>query len=156
VDRRGQQHDGPQQPLLGQLAARHDGVLGARRFVCGPAAGGNEQAGCDPAQVSTSHRNRHHDNVMGRDRQGSPDPNGTDFWWDEFADNVNNCWFANTGKDGSAASITSDPDRLPDDCATSRGRGNPAQQSELFNCLGDITFNTSTCPWFTTPPEPQP
>jgi hypothetical protein len=125
-------------------------------FVCGPAAGGNEQAGCDPSQVSTSHRNRHYGNVMGRAPDGSPDPNGTDFWWDEFVDNVNNCWYDNTGRDGTAASVTSDPDSLPSDCATSRGTGGPVQEAELLNCLGDISFDTGTCPWFTTPPEPKP
>jgi Right handed beta helix region len=124
-------------------------------FVCGPAANGNEQAGCDPGQVSTSHRNRHHGNVMGRDPQNRFDPNGTDFWWDEFFDNRNNCWYSNTGKHGSPESITSEPSSLPSDCETSRGMGSPVLQSELLNCLGDITFNTSTCPWFTTPPEPQ-
>ncbi len=124
-------------------------------FVCGPAAGGNEQAGCDPAKVSTSHRNRHYDNVMGRDPNSTRDPNGTDFWWDEFADNVNNCWYGNTGKDGTAGSVTSEPATLPSDCATSRGHGNPAQEAELTHCLGDITFNTDTCPWFVTPPEPK-
>ena len=124
-------------------------------FVCGPAAGGNEQAGCEPSQVSTSHRNRHHGNAMGTNTRGATDPNGTDFWWDEFADNRNNCWFDNTGKDGTPASVTSDPDQLPSDCDTSRGMGSPVLESELINCLGDITFNTETCPWFTTPAEPK-
>ena len=30
----------------------------------------------------TSHRNRYHDNVMGRDLDDKKDPNGVDFWWD--------------------------------------------------------------------------
>jgi hypothetical protein len=123
-------------------------------FVCGPLAGGNEQAGCDPSQVSTSHRNRHHGNVMGRDPSGRRDPNGTDFWWDEFLDNRNNCWFDNRGKDGTPESVTSDPQRLPSDCETSRGTAG-TREAELVNCLGDITFDTSTCPWFRTPPEPE-
>jgi hypothetical protein len=121
-------------------------------FVCNP--GGNEQKGCDPAKVSTSHRNKHHDNVMGRTPTGQFDPNGVDFWWDEFAGNENNCWYRNTGKRGDAASVTSDPSSLPSDCASSRGTSG-AREAELLNCLGDITFNTSTCPWFTTPPEPR-
>jgi hypothetical protein len=125
-------------------------------FVCGPAAGGNEQAGCDPAKVSTSHRNRHHGNVMGVDPSGNVDPNGTDFWWDRFPNNLNNCWYDNTGTDGSAASVTTEPDGLPSDCDASRGTGGPAQEAELMNCLGDITFDTGTCPWFRTPEEPQP
>ena len=32
-------------------------------------------------------------------------PNGTDFWWDQFPNNVNNCWYDNTGSDGSAAGV---------------------------------------------------
>ena len=124
-------------------------------FVCGPAAGGNEQAGCDESQVSTSHRNKQYENVMGRDPSGKRDPNGTDFWWDEFRDNVNNCWYGNTGPDGNAASVTSTPSNLPGDCATSRGQGGPAQESELLHCLAAFTADTTACPWFATPPEPK-
>jgi hypothetical protein len=123
-------------------------------FVCGPAAGGNEQAGCDESTVSTSYRNRFHDNVMGIDPQGRRDPNGTDFWWDEFLNNTNNCWYANVGSDGTEASVTSDPDRLPSDCATSRGLGNPVHEAELLQCFAGITTGSTPCPWFTTPPEP--
>jgi hypothetical protein len=123
-------------------------------FVCGPAAGGNEQAGCDESKVSTSYRNRFHDNVMGIDPQGRRDPNGTDFWWDEFLNNTNNCWYSNIGRDGTEASITSEPDSLPSDCATSRGLGGPAQEAELLQCFVAITSESRDCPWFTTPPEP--
>ena len=124
-------------------------------FVCGPGAGGNEQAGCDESKVSTSYRNRFHDNVMGIDPQGTRDPNGTDFWWDEFLNNTNNCWYSNIGRDGTEASITSEPDSLPSDCETSRGLGGPAQQAELLQCFAAITSESRDCPWFTTPPEPQ-
>jgi hypothetical protein len=122
--------------------------------VCGPAAGGNEQAGCDESKVSTSFRNRFHDNVMGIDPQGRRDPNGTDFWWDQFVDNTNNCWYSNIGRDGTAASITSEPSSLPSDCSTSRGTGGPVQQAELLQCFAAITSDSRDCPWFTTPPEP--
>jgi Right handed beta helix region len=124
-------------------------------FVCGSGAGGNEQAGCDESKVSTSYRNKFHDNVMGIDPQGRRDPNGTDFWWDEFLNNTNNCWYSNIGRDGTEASITSEPDSLPSDCSTSRGLGNPGQQGELLQCFVAITNDTRDCPWFTTPPEPQ-
>jgi hypothetical protein len=123
-------------------------------FVCGPGAGGNEQAGCDESKVSTSYRNRFHDNVMGIDPHGGRDPNGTDFWWDEFLNNTNNCWYSNIGRDGTEASITSEPDSLPSDCSTSSGKGNPAQQAELIQCFVAITSESRDCPWFTTPPEP--
>jgi hypothetical protein len=34
------------------------------------------------------------------------------------------------------------------------GTVGPQQEPELLNCLADITFKTSTCPWFTTPSKP--
>ena len=30
----------------------------------------------------------------------------------------------------------------------------PQQEPELLNCLADIEYDTSTCPWFTTPSKP--
>jgi hypothetical protein len=36
----------------------------------------------------------------------------------------------------------------------STGTGAPVQESELLNCFADITFDSSTCPWFQTPPKP--
>ena len=126
-------------------------------FVCGPAAGGNEQAGCDASKTSTSHRNKHYGNVMGRDPSGRVDPNGVDFWWDEYPNNLNNCWYNNTGKDGTAGSVTSEPRPLPSDCATSRGTGNGAHEGELLGCFTRFEYDSPyDCPWFTTPAEPKP
>jgi hypothetical protein len=131
-------------------------------LVCGPAADGNEQAGCDPTQVSTSHRNRHHGNVMGRDPAGQRDPNGLDFWWDQFPGNRNNCWYDNTGKLGTAGSVTSSPPGLllPRNCATSIGTGNPVNEAELLACFAGMAgeeqgVELPVCDWFTTPAEPQ-
>jgi hypothetical protein len=126
------------------------------QFVCGPAAGGNEQAGCDPSKISTSHRNKFYGNFMGTGPDGKPDPNGTDFWWDNFADNRNNCWYDNKGKNGTPASITSAPANLPSNCATSVGTGDAAQEAELLGCLAAVSSGGKDCPWFTTPPEPKP
>ena len=126
-------------------------------FVCGPATG-NEQAGCDESQVSTSHRNRFHENTMGIDPQGRRDPNGTDFWWDHFLNNMNNCWYGNVGKDGNAESVTTDPPQplMPSDCASSRGLGlAPHNEAELGECLLSIEADREDCTWFRTPPEPQ-
>jgi hypothetical protein len=131
-------------------------------LVCGPVAGGNEQAGCDPAQISTSHRNRHYGNSMGRNPAGQRDPNGVDFWWDQFAGNRHNCWYDNTGKLGTAASVTSSPPALllPRNCSTSLGIGNAVNEAELLSCFAgfsteDAGVSLPTCTWFTTPPEPQ-
>jgi hypothetical protein len=126
------------------------------QFVCGPAAGGNEQAGCDASKISTSHRNKFYGNNMGVDPSGKSDPNGTDFWWDNFAGNANNCWHDNKGKAGTAASVTTAPANLPSNCATSMGTGDPAQEAELLGCLAAVSSGGSDCPWFTTPPEPKP
>ena len=124
-------------------------------FVCGPDTG-NSQAGCDPTTVSTSFRNQFHHNVMGVSPKGKVEPNGTDFWWDNFAGNTNNCWFANTGTDGTGKSITSVPPApmLPSDCASSVGTGGPEQDAELLGCLASFEEGIEACPWFTTPPKP--
>jgi hypothetical protein len=138
------------------------------QLVCGPAGVDPAQlAGCDPTKVppSTSYRNQFYDNVMGVAPDGTKAPNGTDFWWDSFVSNTGNCWHGNTGQNGDRASLTATPPLapvagqslpgfLPENCGTSVGTGGPAQEAELLNCLGDITFNTDTCPWFTTPPKP--
>ncbi|HEV3000830.1 MAG TPA: right-handed parallel beta-helix repeat-containing protein [Solirubrobacteraceae bacterium] len=128
-------------------------------LVCGPAAGGNEQAGCDSTKVSTSHYNQTYDNKMGVRPDGRPDPNGTDFWWDAFAGSRGNCWFRNTGP----KAITTSPAGLPDcedgrDPALSVGTGS-TNQLELISCV--IAFETRNfdpdgpCPWIRTPPEPR-
>jgi Right handed beta helix region len=138
------------------------------QVVCGPAGVNPEQlAGCNPTATppSTSYRNQFYGNIMGRAPDGTIAPNGTgdvttgrtDFWWDQFVGNTGNCWHDNTGPDGTAASVTSTPiaPLLPTQCdETSVGTGGAAQEAELLNCLADITFETSTCPWFTTPSRP--
>ncbi len=94
---------------------------------------------------------------------GGPLPNGVDFYWDEFAGNVGNCWFDNTGSDGTAASITgpgpgSPPDLLPSDCANSMGNGDAAKEAVLLDCSmwerGQTAADRPACDWFTNPAEP--
>jgi hypothetical protein len=128
-------------------------------LVCGPAAGGNEQAGCHAGQFSTSHYNEAFDNHMGITPAGRADPNGTDFWWDEFVGSRGNCWYRNLGP----KPITSSPAGLPDcddgkDPAASVGKGNPQNEGELISCVA--AFETRNfepggpCPWLTPPSEP--
>jgi hypothetical protein len=136
-------------------------------FVCGPDTG-NTQHGCDASEVNTSFRNRFHDNVMGQNRAGQADPNGTDFWWDQFPGNTGNCWYDNVGKNGTRESLTASPSIgpvagvsapgfLPEDCASSVGTTGPAQETELVGCLANFDQGAPTpCSWFTTPSEPQP
>lgn len=142
------------------------------QFVCGDndLAGGNHQHGCkEDGTLSTSYDNRHHDNLMGRRPDGTPDPNGVDFWWDQFPNQqyhsppttTGNCWFDNSGGDGTPGSVTSDPPgpALPANCDAALGTGGPAQDAELINCFAAFDEDTpdiSECDWFVTPPEPQP
>ena len=126
-------------------------------LICGPDSG-NHQAGCKSGEFSTSHYNAFHDNIMGTRPDGTADPNGTDFWWDQFAGNRGNCWFRNY----APKPITTDPSPLPDcddgkDPGSSVGTGNVKNQSELSGCLAAYEFDQNgACPWFNTPPEPQP
>jgi hypothetical protein len=140
------------------------------QFVCGPAGvDPTLLAGCDPTKVppSTSYNNHVHGNVMGRAPDGTVARNGKDFWWDEFAGNTGNCWFDNTGPNGDRASLTADPPLapvpgqslpgfLPENCETSMGTGatGAPKEAELLGCFAAITFDSDTCPWFSTPPKP--
>lgn len=138
-------------------------------FVCGdhPVAGGNHQKGCkEDGTTSTSYDNRHYGNVMGIDPNGKRDPNGTDFWWDQYPNQqhhdppttTGNCWYDNIGRDGSESSVTSEPPRplLPSNCDASLGTSGPTNESELLSCYGNFEEDAPTpCSWFTTPQEPQ-
>ena len=133
------------------------------QLVCGPGAGGNEQAGCNPNGQTTSFYNSQFENHMGVRPDGTADPNGTDFWWDPYPGTIGNCWWSNTPAKG--AKITTSPGPLPDcdngkNPGKSVGTGNGAQTGELLSCVA--AFETrmfdpnGPCPWFKTPPEPQP
>jgi len=138
-------------------------------FVCGdnPVAGGNQQHGCDQSRISTSFRNRFHDNVMGQTPEGQPDPNGLDFWWDEAEGNTNNCWYDNKGRAGTRESLTADPaigpiphantpTFLPEECSTSIGLGLGSDKvGELLSCFAKFDQGADApCTWFDTPAEP--
>ena len=151
--------------------------------------------------LSTSCGNRQFNNKMGQvpagfqfpdalDRYGVPHgengratlSNGNDFWWDEFPSNRANCWFGNTGPDGTAASVTPSglfmrgpnlpPNPIPD-CAggtnpdSSVGTGDVAKEAYLIDC-GEGPSGSPVrgvlappgqgdpigCDWFTPPPRP--
>jgi hypothetical protein len=129
--------------------------------------------------ISTSCGNRFADNVMGRvpggftfpsalDQFGAdhtsgpgPHPNGTDFWWDEFSGNVDNCWFDNIGADGTPGSITgpgagSPPNVLPSNCSTSVGGGDAAKTQYLIECSNgpDDDTGPTDCDWWRPAPQP--
>jgi hypothetical protein len=137
--------------------------------------------------ISTSCGNQFHHNSMGRAPNGFrfPDavdmfgnvhahddarprkPNGNDFWWGElFSTNTGNCWFANTGTDGTAASVTgpgeagrlpgSPPQVLPSDCATSVGNDDLAKLLYLIDCGDgpDEDTGPTDCDWWQLPAQP--
>ena len=94
-------------------------------------------------------------------------PNGNDFWWGElFAPNTGNCWFGNTGPDGTAASVTGPgdagrlpgdaPQVLPSNCATSVGNDDVAKLSYLIDCGNgpDEDTGPTDCDWWTRPARP--
>ncbi|HET8820043.1 MAG TPA: right-handed parallel beta-helix repeat-containing protein [Thermoleophilaceae bacterium] len=101
------------------------------------------------------------------DRSQATLPNGNDFWWDEFLSNRWNCWYGNTGPDGTAGSVTGsgDPGVLPNlfpDCAggsnqdLSIGGGDAAKEAYLIDCSEGPDDETGPldCDWWTPPPRP--
>jgi hypothetical protein len=136
------------------------------QFVCNDPD--NQVAGCDPTATvpATSYRNQFYGNKMGVAPDGSVQRNGLDFWWDQGGVSVDpslntaNCWYDNTGPDGTAASVTGvpspsapPPNNLPSDCNDSPSVGGPTQVSELLLCT-TVPKGDPSCPWFTTPPKP--
>jgi hypothetical protein len=103
---------------------------------------------------------------MGVAPNGNIQPNGIDFWWDQGgisvdpALNTGNCWYDNTGTDGTPNSVTGfpspsapAPNNLPSDCNNSPSVGGPTQVTELLTC-STVPEGDPSCPWFTTPPKP--
>ncbi len=139
-------------------------------FVCddpdNQVAGCNPTPGTTPANSATSYRNKFFDNQMGQAPDGSPSPNGVDFWWDQGGIIVDtspgytsgNCWYSNTGSNGTAGSVTGDPspsaaapDNLPSSCENSPL---PGSLDKALNELLPCGNGDPSCTWFTTPPKP--
>jgi hypothetical protein len=110
----------------------------------------------DPSrQFDTSHFNKFLRNVMGIASDGSEDPNGFDFWWDDTGEG--NCWQDNIGE-VTHNSMSGD---LPD-CESGGSIGlqaNPYKQGPIASC---VTYNRSDpvfrdppgCDFYDTPEEP--
>jgi hypothetical protein len=132
--------------------------------VCGPPPVGSTTRvpGCDPSKFSTSYNDHFYGNTMGVSPTGAVEPNGTDFWWDNYPSNTGNCWWGNVPAPGKT--ITSSPSNLPNcsngtDPGSSMGTGSSANESELLSCFAAISGagswdSSSPCPWFVTPPKP--
>lgn len=138
----------------------------------------NPGVSCPTApELTTSCGNRYFDNHMGQappdfkmpkavtkfgnpigGREGSL-PNGVDFWWDEGATNTGNCWYDNTGSDGTPGSVTGGvgdgSDALPSDC-NNTSPGDAVKLSYLLACFlareGDLP--PESCDWYELPPQP--
>ena len=106
-------------------------------------------------------------NVHAHDDARPKKPNGNDFWWSElFPSNTGNCWFDNTGFDGTAASVTGPgdagrlpgdpPQVLPSDCGTSVGNVDLAKLAYLVDCGEgpDEDTGPTDCDWWTLPARP--
>ncbi len=127
-------------------------------LVCGPTTN-NVQANCNTAKLSTSHRNRIYDNIMGVAPSGARQPNGQDFWWDSFPATTGNCWFRNTTLGGS---LVTSPAILPNcsdgtDPGSSIGLGDVGNEGELLSCLVSFetrNFDPAQCQWFRDPSKP--
>ena len=106
-------------------------------------------------QSDTSNGNRYVDNRMGVRPDGTRDPNGVDFWWDEQG--VGNCWNTNVGAGGAAT--TSDPNALPGCTNPSNNPNNqPLKLGRQVPCTAwDPRDNPRPvgCDWFDVGPEPQ-
>ncbi len=140
-------------------------------FVCNDPD--NQVAGCNnvppngPSTSATSYRNKFFDNQMGQAPDGSASPNGVDFWWDQGGVIIDttpgytsgNCWYNNTGSNGTAGGVTglpspggAPPDNLPSSCENSPLPG--AQHGQVTEELACTELGATSCPWFTTPPKP--
>ena len=111
--------------------------------------------GATPEQTyDTSNDNTFRGNHMGVRPDGTRDPNGVDFWWDE--EGGGNCWTGNAGAGGAA--VTSEPRNLPDCPGGPFTPGNPAKTATMGSCATwDPMTNTDPpgCDWFVVPPEPK-
>jgi hypothetical protein len=111
--------------------------------------------GATPEQTyDTSNGNTFRANHMGVRPDGTRDPNGVDFWWDE--EGGGNCWTGNVGPGN--APVSSEPRNLPDCPGGPFTPGNPAKTASMGSCATwDPMTNTDPpgCDWFVVPPEPK-
>jgi len=105
-------------------------------------------------QFDTSNGNKFVANLMGIGPDGTAQPNGVDFFWDEQG--LDNCWVGNQAAPGKQ--ITSDPASLPT-CPQGSvfQQSNPAKSAAEVPCASwdpNTNSDPAGCTWFTTPPKP--
>jgi hypothetical protein len=106
----------------------------------------------DPAlQFDTSNGNVTRSNRLGRRPDGTPDPNGLDFFWDEQG--AHNCWEANQAGEGGP--IHSDPAALPACPGSALSLPvNPLKHAFLVPCAAwdpQTLTDPPACDWFEVP-----
>ena len=131
-------------------------------LICGPAADGNEQAGCDSGSFSTSYDNRYYGNVMGTAPDGAPAPNGTDFWWDNFPEQHRQLLVLQhrLGADHDVPRPASGLRRRRESRREHGHRHQPGERGRARDVAwwpskpDEFDPESSPCPWFNTPPKP--
>ncbi len=106
--------------------------------------------------VDTSFYNTFAGNHMGVRPDGTRDPNGNDFWWDE--EGAGNCWSGNVGPAGGEP--TSNVALGLPACPGSNvfSPGNPAKTASQATCATWDPYENPDppgCDWFTRPEEPR-
>lgn len=97
-------------------------------------------------------------------------PNGLDYWWDEEPTSDDNCWYDNTGPDGTPESLTADPPFnpagptpplpgfLPEECEnTGGGPAYAAKAVLLLECYAEweaFSGDEGACYWYQMPERP--
>jgi hypothetical protein len=90
---------------------------------------------------------------MGKAPNGTRDPNGVDFFWDQ--EGVRNCWHGNSSQTSNVVG------GLPDCPGSDTPVGappNPATDAQLIPCTAWDPYKNPrpiACNWFDTPPEPK-
>jgi hypothetical protein len=102
------------------------------------------------AQFDTSHHNRYYDNHLGLTPDGSPEPNGMDYWWD--GQGVSSCWQDASGAGSSPKALPAcNADNLPTGLSSARYLPEPGKLLTLYVCSG---YDASTghlpsgCSWY--------
>jgi hypothetical protein len=95
-------------------------------------------------------------NRMGVRPDGTRDPNGNDFWWDE--EGRGNCWSGNSGPAGArpSSNVLTGLPGCPGSTVFSPGI--PTKTASQASCSTWDPFTNPDppgCDWFTRPQEPQ-
>lgn len=109
----------------------------------------------------TSHFNRYRENRLGYGPDGTYQPNGVDFWWDDQGEG--NCWQDNDAMSGEVTHNAVDPLGLPD-CDSGGSPNfplNPIKLGQIASCAtydrrGDDTAqDPPACDFFVPPERPE-